>query len=85
MATKSQPVEQVIVKLKDVDNLRGYDTNLLMAAKRGGIVDQPHCRRRPHPSLGPNEWAKRPVFLERENDRLKKIVAAQTFDISTLN
>ncbi len=83
-APKKFTVEQIIVKLREVEKLTGQGMTIPMAAKRVGITDQTFYRWRTRYGALKEDEAKRLVILEQENNRQKRIVAEQALDISML-
>ena len=83
-APKKFTVEQIIVKLREVEKLTGQGMTIPMAAKRVGITDQTFYRWRTRYGALKEDEAKRLTLLEQENSRLKRIVAEQALDISML-
>jgi transposase-like protein len=77
-------VEQIIAKLREVEKLTGQGMTIPMAAKKVGITDQTFYRWRIRYGALKEDEAKRLLLLEKENSRLKRIVAEQALDISTL-
>jgi transposase-like protein len=74
MAKKLSP-EQVIAKLRQIEVLVGQGRPVALACKEAGVVEQSYYRwRKEYGALGP-EQAKRLRELERENARLKRLVA----------
>jgi len=74
MAKRLSP-EQVIAKLRQIEVLVGQGRSVALACKEAGVVEQSYYRwRREYGALG-IEQAKRLKELERENARLKRLVA----------
>jgi putative transposase len=74
MAKKLSP-EQVIAKLRQIEVLVGQGRSVALACKEAGVVEQSYYRwRKEYGALG-LEQAKRLKELERENARLKRLVA----------
>lgn len=84
MPTKKHTVEQIIVKLREVEKLTGQGMTIPQAAKRVGITDQTYYRWRARYGALKEDEAKRLQLLEAENARLKRIIADQALDISML-
>lgn len=74
MAKRMSP-EQVISKLRQIEVLVGQGRSVALACKEAGVVEQSYYRwRKEYGGLG-IEQAKRLKELERENARLKRLVA----------
>lgn len=84
MPATRHSVEQIIAKLREVEKLTGQGMTISMAAKKVGITDQTFYRWRIRNGALKEDEAKRPLLLEQENSRLKRIVAEQALDISML-
>jgi transposase len=84
MAVKKHTVEQIIVKLREVEKLTGQGMTIPQAAKRVGVTDQIYYRWRTRYGALKEDEAKRLQLLEAENARLKRIIADQALDISML-
>ena len=75
MARKRFGPEQVVAKLRQIDVLMGEGKNLQQAVWEAGMTDPTYYRwRKEYGGLKGNQ-AKRLKGLERENARLKKLVA----------
>ena len=84
MARKRYAAEQIVAKLRaaEVELSKGQSTT--QVCKKLGISEQTYYRwRREYGGLRVDQ-AKRLKQLERENTRLKKLVADQAVDISIL-
>ena len=76
--------EQIIVKLREIEVLCGQGRTITEAARQAGITEQTYYRwRKEYGSMGTSE-AKRLKELEKENARLKNLVAEQALDIVIL-
>ena len=76
--------EQIIVKLREIEVLCGQGKTIAEAARQAGITEQTYYRwRKEYGSMGTSE-AKRLKELEKENARLKNLVAEQALDIAIL-
>ena len=74
MAKKLSP-EQVVAKLRQIEVLVGQGRSVALACKEVGVVEQSYYRwRKEYGALGV-EQAKRLKELERENARLRRLVA----------
>lgn len=76
--------EQIVVKLRQHEQLQAEGLTIPQACKRIGISDQTFYRWRMKYGAMKEDEAHRLKALEQENSRLKKIVAEQALDISML-
>ena len=84
MKRKRHTPEQVVSKLRDADAALGKGSSVAQVCKRLGVSEHTYYRwRKRYGNLSQDE-AKRLKELERENAKLKRIVADQTMDIDTL-
>ena len=84
MARKKYTVEQIIVKLREVEVLCGQGKTIAEAVHQVEIPEQTYYRwRKEYGGMGMSE-AKQMKMLEKENARLKKIIAEQALDIAIL-
>jgi transposase-like protein len=75
---------QIVSKLREAEKLLAEGATVGQACKKLGITDQTYYRwKKKYSGFDENE-AKRLRELEKENARLKKIVAEQTMDIDSL-
>ena len=82
MARKKYTVEQIIVKLREVEILCGQGKTIAEAVRRVEVAEQTYYRwRKEYGGMGTAE-AKQMKMLEKENARLKKIIAEQALDIA---
>lgn len=84
MPGKGYPVEQIIVKLREIEKLQGQGMPIPKAAKKVGITDQTFYRWRSQYGALKEDEAAKLKLLEQENGRLKRIVAEQALDIQML-
>jgi transposase-like protein len=76
--------EQIIRKLREAEVLLSKGQSIAQVSKRLGVTDQTYYRwRREYGGLKTDQ-AKRLKELERENARLKKVVADLTLDKAIL-
>jgi transposase-like protein len=76
--------EQIIRKLREAEVLLSKGQSIAQVSKRLGVTDQTYYRwRREYGGLKTDQ-AKRLKALERENARLKKVVADLTLDKAIL-
>ena len=76
--------EQIIRKLREAERMLGEGKTIAEAAKELGISEQTYHRWRNQYGGMKADDAKRLKDLERENARLKRIVADQALDIDML-
>jgi transposase-like protein len=76
--------EQIIVKLREVEVLCGQGQSISAAARQAGITEQTYYRWRKEYGGMTTSEAKRMKELEKENARLKRLVAELSLDISVL-
>ncbi len=76
--------EQIIVKLREIEILCGQGNTIAEAVREAGITEQTYYRwRKEYGGMGTSE-AKRLKALEKENARLKKLVAELSLDNAIL-
>ena len=81
MSQKRHSVDQIIAKLRRADVLLGKDTKVPEICKQFEIAEQTYYRwRQKYGGMQP-EMAKQLKTLEKENARLKKMVAEQALDM----
>jgi len=84
MKRKKHSPEQIVAKLRKADELLGAGKSPEEAAKALGVTVTTYYRwRRQYGEVGASE-AKRLRELDKENERLKKLVADQALDIQIL-
>ncbi len=84
MARKNYTVEQIIVKLREVELQCNQGKTITEACRGLGITEQTYYRwRKEYGGMNTSD-ARRMKELEKENTRLKKLVAEQALDISIL-
>lgn len=76
--------EEIIMKLREVEIHQGKGMDILTACKQAGITDATYYRWRKKYGGMKIDQAKRYKELEKENGRLKKLVADQALDIAIL-
>ena len=84
MVKKGYTPEQIINKLREAEVLLSQGHNIGEASRKIGISDQTHYRWRKEYGGMRVEQAKRLKELEKENARLKKLVADLSLDNSIL-
>ncbi len=84
MARKTYTPEQIINKLREVEILISQGATSAAASRKIGVTEQTYYRwRREYGGMRVDQ-AKRLKELEKENTRLKKLVAELSLDISIL-
>ena len=84
MGRKRYTVEQIIGKLREAEVAIGKGMTVVLAARQIGITEQTYYRwRKEYGGLRLDQAARLRV-LEKENQRLKRIVADQAVDIAIL-
>ena len=84
MGKKRHTPEQIIGKLREAEVALSQGKTVPQACKQIGVTDQTYYRwRREYGGIRLDQ-AKRFKALEKENQRLKKLVADQALDISIL-
>ena len=84
MARKTFTPEQIINKLREVEVLISQGATAIEASRKAGIMEQTYYRWRREYGGMRIDQAKRLKELEKENSRLKKLVAELSLDISIL-
>lgn len=84
MARKKYSVEQIIIKLREIEVLCSSGSTIAEAARQSGITEQTYYRwRKEYGGMNTTD-AKRMKELEKENARLKKLVAELSLDNAIL-
>ena len=84
MKRKRHTAEQIIAKLRQGELERGNGATVADVCKKLGVSEQTYQRwRQLYGGMKPDQL-RRLKDLERENSRLKKIVAEQAMDIDVL-
>lgn len=81
MGRKNYTAEQIIVKRRKIEVLCGQGKTIVEAVRQEEITEQTYYRWRKQYSGKNTSDAKKLKLLEKENARLKKIVANQALDI----
>lgn len=77
-------MEQIIVKLREIEVLCNQGNTIAEAVRQTGITEQTYYRwRKAYGGMNTAD-AKRMKELEKENSRLKKLVAEQALDLAIL-
>ena len=84
MARKNYTVEQIIVKLRKIEVLCGQGRTIAEAVRQEDITEQIYYRWRKQYGAMSSDDAKKLKMLEKENARLKRIIANQALDIEVL-
>ena len=84
MVKKSHSPEQVINKLREVEILLNQGGNVSEASRKIGVTEQTYYRWRKEYGGMRIEQTKRLKALEKENTRLKKLVADISLDNAIL-
>ena len=84
MAKQRFKPEDIILKLREVEIHQGKGLDIDAACRQVGITDATYYRWRREYGGMKVDQAKKYKELERENFRLKKIVAEQSLDIAIL-
>jgi len=84
MARKGYTAEQIINKLREVEILISQGTTVGMASNKIGVTEQTYYRWRKEYGGMRIEQAKRLKEIEKENTRLKKLVADLSLDNAIL-
>jgi len=84
MARKNFTTEQIIVKLREIEVFCGQGKTIAEACRQSDITEQTYYRwRKEYGGMNTNE-AKRLKGLEKENIRLKRLVADLSLDNAIL-
>ena len=84
MAKKKYTTEQIILKLRKIEVLCGQGKTVAEAVRSEEITEQTYYRWRKQYGSMSSDDAKRLKLLEKENARLKRIIANQALDIEIL-
>ncbi len=84
MARKRYSAEQIIKKLREAEVLQAQGQTIAQVVRQLGVTDQTYYRWRKEYGGLKVDQAKRLKELERENSRLKKLVAEQALDNAIL-
>jgi transposase-like protein len=84
MARRRYSLEQIIAKLREAEVLLSQGMTAKEAVRKLGISEHTYYRCRREYGGMRTDQAKRLKELEKENSRLKKLVADQALDISIL-
>lgn len=84
MGRRGYTPEQIINKLREAEILLGQGTTVGEAGRKIGVTEQTYYRWRREYGGMRVEQARRLKELEKENSRLKKLVADLSLDISIL-
>ena len=84
MARKRYTAEQIIKKLREAEVLQAQGQTVEQVVRQLGVTDQTYYRWRKEYGGLKVDQAKRLKELEKENTRLKKLVAEQALDNAIL-
>ena len=84
MARKRYSAEQIIKKLREAEVLQAQGQTVAQVVRQLGVTDQTYYRWRKEYGGLKVDQAKRLKELDRENARLKKLVAEQALDNAIL-
>jgi transposase-like protein len=84
MAKVKYTPEQIIIKLREVEVLCGKGSSIAEAVHQIGVTEQTYYRWRKEYGNMDTQQTKRLKELEKENDRLKKLVAELSLDNAIL-
>jgi putative transposase len=84
MAKQRLKAEEIIMKMREVEVHQGKGLDLVTACKQVGITDVTYYRWRKKYGGMQIDQARKYKEMERENTRLKKLVADQALDIAIL-
>jgi transposase-like protein len=84
MPRKAFTVEQIIIKLREIEVLCGQGKTIAEAVRQSDITEQTYYRWRKQYGGMKTDDAKRLKELERENARLKRLVADLSLDNAIL-
>ena len=84
MARQNYSVEQIIVKLREIEVMCNQGKTVSEACRTAGITMKTYYRWRNEYGGMTTSEARRVKELEKENTRLKKLVAEQALDIMIL-
>ena len=85
MANKRHTAEQIIAKLREAEVFLSKGLRMSEVCRKLGVTEQTYYRWRKEYGGVRTDQAKRFKELERENVRLKKVVAELTLDNAILN
>ena len=84
MGKKHFSLEQIIMKLREIEVMASQGESMALACRQAGIAEQTYYRwRREYGGLKLDQ-AKKLKDLEKENSRLKKLVADLSLDNAIL-
>jgi len=84
MAKRRFKAEEIIMKMREVEIHQGKGIDLISACKQAGITDVTYYRWRKKYGGMKIDQARKYKEVEKENGRLKKLVADQALDIAIL-
>jgi len=84
MGRKRFTAEQIIAKLREAEVEQAHGQSVIQACRKIGVTEQTYYRWRKEYGGLRLDQAKRLKDLERENGRLKRVVADQALDLVIL-
>jgi len=84
MSRKQYTAEQIVSKLREAEVLLSQDKTVAQACKQIGVVEQTYYRWRKEYGGLKTDQAKRMKELEKENARLKRLLAEAELDKAIL-
>lgn len=84
MSKKAHTAEQIIRKLREAEVLQAQGQSIAQVCRKLGVHEQTYYRWRKESGGLRVEQARRLKELEKENGRLKKVVAEQALDRAIL-
>ncbi len=84
MAKKRHPAEQIIAKLREAEVLLAKGTKMPLVCRKLGVTEQTYDRWRKEYGGVRTDQVKRLKEVEKENARLKKLVADLSLDNAIL-
>ncbi len=84
MASKRHTAEQIISKLREAEVLLAKGTKMLQVCRKLGITEQTYYRWRKEYGGVRTDQVKRLKDMEKENARLKKLIADLSLDNAIL-
>ena len=84
MAKKKFKAEEIVMKLREIELMTSKGSDTGQACRQAGITEQTYYRWRKQYGGMKIDQAKKYKALEKENTRLKKLVADQALDMAIL-
>jgi transposase-like protein len=83
-AKKKHTVEEIVTKLREIEQLTDQGMSVAMAAKSLDVTEQTYYRWKARYGAMHGDEAERIHEVEQENTRLKRIISEQAHDIEML-